>query len=113
MPPTSKENQHESAYDLLMYPPSSKDGSSVNATRYKIAKSSVLRPWMTSEANTTPEFHLDIVRVLRSSGADIGLEWPVWNARDHRCKAVPREVWQRVMYGLWKPIDEGGRKRDG
>ncbi|EAT81126.1 hypothetical protein HBI56_104630 [Parastagonospora nodorum] len=41
----------------------------------------------------------DIVRVLRSNGADIGLERPVWDVRDHRCEAVPREVWQRVVWG--------------
>ncbi|KAK7731089.1 Serine/threonine-protein kinase [Cytospora paraplurivora] len=42
--------------------------------------------------------HLDIVRLLIASGADISLEQPVW--RLHECEMVPRDVYFKVIAGL-------------
>lgn len=44
--------------------------------------------------------HLQIVQLLLRSGADIDLEQPVWDVAEHRCHAVPRAVYQRVIHGL-------------
>ena len=45
---------------------------------------------------------LEIVQLLLGSGADIGLEQPVWEVAGHDCGFVPRAVFQRVTHGLYK-----------
>ncbi|KAK4076774.1 uncharacterized protein Triagg1_4377 [Trichoderma aggressivum f. europaeum] len=41
-----------------------------------------------------------IVQLLLENGADINLGRPIWDARTHHCKPVPRDVFQRVRAGL-------------
>ncbi|KAL7957566.1 kinase-like protein [Trichoderma compactum] len=52
-----------------------------------------------------------IVQLLLENGADINLGRPIWDVRTHKCKPVPRDVFQRVRAGLRAAVAARGEQK--